>query len=43
MICFREKAREIIEKKGGELVDDEDEATHVIHPKVELNMDLYAR
>jgi len=51
-ICFikknvkdadREKAKEVIKKKGGTITDDEDEATHVIHPKVELNIDLYAR
>lgn len=39
----KEKAKEIIKKKGGIMADEEDEATHIIHPKVELNMDLYAR
>ena len=40
---FRDKAKELIKKKGGTLASDEDEATHVIHPRVELNTDLYAR
>ena len=32
-----------MKKKGGTVTEDEDEATHVIHPKVELNNELYAR
>jgi len=39
----KEKAKEIIKKKGGTIADSEEDATHIIHPKVELNMDLYAR
>jgi len=43
IFCFREKAKEIIKKRGGSLTEDEEEATHIVHPKVELNTELYAR
>ena len=39
----RDKAKEIVKKKGGSVTEDEEEATHIIHPKVELDNELYAR
>ena len=39
----REKAKDIVKKKGGTITEDEDEATHILFPKVELNNELYAR
>jgi len=39
----KDKAKELIKKKGGVLTTDEDEATHIIHPKVDLDTELYAR
>jgi len=39
----RDKAKEIIKKKGGTLTEDEEEATHILHPKVDLDNELYAR
>jgi hypothetical protein len=39
----REKAKEIVKKRGGSVTEDEEEATHIIHPRVELNTELYAR
>jgi hypothetical protein len=41
--CSREKAKEIVKKRGGSVTEDEEEATHIIHPRVELNTELYAR
>ena len=32
-----------MKKKGGTITEDEDEATHILFPKVELNNELYAR
>jgi len=32
-----------VKKKGGTITEDEDEATHILFPKVELNNELYAR
>ena len=37
------KVKDIVEKRGGQITTTEDEATHVIHSKVELNNDLYCR
>jgi len=39
----KEKVQAIVKKRGGSVTSHEDEATHVIHPKTDLNMDLYAR
>jgi len=39
----KEKVREIVKKKGAQTTTDEDKATHIIHPKVDMNPDLYAR
>ena len=39
----REKVKDIVKKKGGTITEDEDEATHILYPKVELNNELYAR
>jgi len=39
----REKAKDIVKKKGGTITEDEEEATHLVHPKVDLNNELYAR
>jgi len=39
----KNKVRDIVEKRGGQITSNEDDATHVVHNKVELNNDLYCR
>ena len=39
----KEKIKDIIKKRGGEVTSNPDKATHIIHPKVDLNMDAYCR
>ena len=39
----KEKIREMVKKKGGQCTNDKDKATHIIHPKVEPNTELYCR
>jgi len=39
----RDKVRDLVKKRGGQITNDEDEATHIIHPKVDPNPDLYCR
>lgn len=40
---LREKITEIIEKRGGEITKDEENATHIIYPEVDTSPDDYAR
>jgi len=39
----RDRAKDIVNKRGGQITDDMEEATHIIHPKVDPNPDLYCR
>merc|ERR1719361_2162964 len=39
----KNKVKDIVEKRGGQITSNEDDATHVVHSKVELNNDLYCR
>lgn len=39
----KEKIKDIVLKKGGSVTKNDDDATHVIHPKVEFNTELYCR
>jgi len=39
----KEKVKDLVKKRGGQITNDEDEATHIIHPKVDPNPDLYCR
>ena len=32
----REKIKSIVKKKGGDITDDEEDATHIIHPHVKF-------
>jgi len=39
----KDKIKDIVKKKGGEITNNIKDATHIIHPKIDLNMDWYAR
>jgi len=39
----KEKVKDLVQKRGGRITSDEDDATHIIHPKVDPNPDLYCR
>ena len=36
----REKIKSIVKKKGGDITDDEEDATHIIHPHVRFFFDF---
>ena len=39
----KEKIKERILQRGGKITVDTEEATHIVHPKVDPNPDLYCR
>jgi len=39
----KEKVTALVKKRGGQMTKNEREATHIIHPKIEGNPDLYCR
>jgi len=39
----KDKVSALVKKRGGRITTDEDDATHIIHPKVDPNPDLYCR
>ena len=39
----KEKVKEIVKKRGGQITNKEENATHIIHPNAEFNPDRYCR
>jgi len=39
----KDRIKDIIKKRGGKITSNADEATHVVHPKVDLNTEVYCR
>merc|ERR1719410_2471189 len=39
----KEKVKDLVKKRGGQITTDKQDATHIIHPKVDPNPDLYCK
>ena len=43
LVCCREKCREVAKRRGLEIVEDESSSTHIVHPPVDMDSEVYCR